>query len=267
MRLPRRALVSACCQAKPRPALARGVEVVRVDRSSATTGTSRCSTASTCSSRARACRASTELVEEARPRGQPGLERGRARLPAPPERPLVGVTGTNGKTTTVELLGAIFRAGRRSMSPSPATRPAADRGRGRGRARTLVVCELSSFQLEDVHGSRADVAVLLNLEPDHLDRHGTFEALPRREAARLRARRRGGRPGGRRPARNVEFSAEEPLPAEPRIPGAPQPRERRRRHARPRGRRPRGGDRRGARSFSGVEHRLEPIASAAASAG
>ena len=38
------------------------------------------------------------------------------------------------------------------------------------------MCELSSFQLEDVHELRPRVAVLLNLEPDHLDRHGSFEA-------------------------------------------------------------------------------------------
>ena len=46
-----------------------------------------------------------------------------------------------------------------------------------------VVCELSSFQLEDVHELACDVAVLLNLEPDHLDRHSTFEAY---RAAKLR---------------------------------------------------------------------------------
>ena len=40
----------------------------------------------------------------------------------------------------------------------------------------VVVCEVSSFQLEDVHEFTPQVAVLLNLEPDHLDRHGTFEA-------------------------------------------------------------------------------------------
>ena len=38
-----------------------------------------------------------------------------------------------------------------------------------------IVCELSSFQLEDVESFQPRIAVLLNLEPDHLDRHGTFE--------------------------------------------------------------------------------------------
>src|SRR5205085_3659361 len=84
---------------------------------------------------------------------------------------------------------------------------------------TAVVCELSSFQLEDVHELAADVAVLLNLEPDHLDRHGTFEAyrdakLRIFERARAKVVPRGmGLPG-------IEFSADDPLPAEPAIPGA-----------------------------------------------
>jgi UDP-N-acetylmuramoylalanine--D-glutamate ligase len=128
---------------------------------------------------------------------------------------IVGVTGTNGKTTTCELLGAIFRAAGRDVvvagnvgSPLSAARPA-----------DWVVCELSSFQLEDVHAFRCRVAVLLNLEPDHLDRHGTFEAY---RDAKLRIFERAdvaivprglGLPG-------VEFAADDPLPAEPRIPGA-----------------------------------------------
>src|SRR5439155_15852323 len=84
----------------------------------------------------------------------------------------VGVTGTNGKTTTVELLGAIFRADGRDVAvagnvgrPLSGIEPA-----------EWIVCELSSFQLEDVHELACEIAVLLNLEPDHLDRHGSFEA-------------------------------------------------------------------------------------------
>ncbi len=82
-----------------------------------------------------------------------------------------------------------------------------------------VVCELSSFQLEDVHTLSCDVAVLLNLEPDHLDRHGTFEAyrdakLRIFERARAKIVPRGSQLEG------IEFAADDPLPAEPLIPGA-----------------------------------------------
>jgi UDP-N-acetylmuramoylalanine--D-glutamate ligase len=81
------------------------------------------------------------------------------------------------------------------------------------------VCELSSFQLEDVHELACDVAVLLNLEPDHLDRHGSFEAyrdskLRVFERARVKIVPEGlGLDGN-------SFSPDDPLPAEPLIPGA-----------------------------------------------
>jgi UDP-N-acetylmuramoylalanine--D-glutamate ligase len=90
----------------------------------------------------------------------------------PQHTKLVGVTGTNGKTTTTELLGAIFRAAAFDVAV------AGNVGTPLASVRTAdwVVCELSSFQLEDVETLACDVAVLLNLEPDHLDRHGSFEA-------------------------------------------------------------------------------------------
>src|SRR5438132_6421026 len=80
------------------------------------------------------------------------------------------------------------------------------------------MCRLSSFQLEDVHEFACDVAVLLNLEPDHLDRHGTFDAyrdaklrIFDRAAVRIVPRGLG--------LDGIEFSADDPLPAEPLIPG------------------------------------------------
>src|SRR5438094_3900250 len=82
-----------------------------------------------------------------------------------------------------------------------------------------IVCELSSFQLEDVETLACDVAVLLNLEPDHLDRHGTFEAyrdakLRIFERARTKIVPRGSELDG------IEFAADDPLPAEPLMPGS-----------------------------------------------
>jgi len=156
------------------------------------------------------------LVEEARRRGIPvwaEVELG-YRLLRP--RPFVGVTGTKGKTTTSELLGAIFRAaGRSTVVAGNVGRPlsAVD-----APADAWIVCELSSFQLEDVHELELEVALLLNLEPDHLDRHGTFERyrtvkLRVFERARHRIVPRGGGFEG------IEFSADDPLPAEPLIPG------------------------------------------------
>jgi UDP-N-acetylmuramoylalanine--D-glutamate ligase len=163
------------------------------------------------------------LIAAARERGIPvwsEVELG-YRLLAPGGTRFVGVTGTNGKTTTTELLGAIFRAAGRDVAvagnvgtPLTSVRDAA-----------WVVCELSSFQLEDVDELACDVAVLLNLEPDHLDRHGTVEAY---RAAKLRIFERAriavvprGFPfdNSYRKATVIEFAAGDPLPAEPLIRG------------------------------------------------
>src|SRR5437588_729384 len=133
--------------------------------------------------------------------------------------PLIGVTGTNGKTTTTELLAAILRADRRDAEVAGNVGRALTDVAERVGPGATVVCELSSFQLEDVHTLSCDVAVLLNLEPDHLDRHGTFEAyrdakLRIFERARLKIVPRGLGLDG------IEFGGDDPLPAEPRMPGA-----------------------------------------------
>jgi UDP-N-acetylmuramoylalanine--D-glutamate ligase len=137
----------------------------------------------------------------------------------PPRTQLVGVTGTNGKTTTTELLGAIFRTSGRAVEVAGNVGTALTDVALRIEPGTAVVCELSSFQLEDVHTLACDVAVLLNLEPDHLDRHGTFEAyrdakLRIFERARAKIVQRAMRLDG------IAFSADDPLPAEPLIPGS-----------------------------------------------
>jgi UDP-N-acetylmuramoylalanine--D-glutamate ligase len=136
-----------------------------------------------------------------------------------PGNPFIGVTGTNGKTTTAELLGAIMRAAGRPAEVAGNVGRALTEVALRIEAGTTVVCELSSFQLEDVHELACDVAVLLNLEPDHLDRHGTFEAY---RAAKLRIFERAGAKVVPRGSGldGIEFSADDALPAEPLIPGA-----------------------------------------------
>jgi UDP-N-acetylmuramoylalanine--D-glutamate ligase len=167
----------------------------------------------------------TVLVDRARTGGVPvwsEIELG-ARLVA---NPILGVTGTNGKTTTSELLGAIFRAAGRPVEVAGNVGRPLTSLVGTVAPDAWIVCELSSFQLEDVHTLKPRIAVLLNLEPDHLDRHGTLE---RYADAKLRVFERQTAddtavvprafrdvPGD---ALRVDFAADDALPAEPRIPG------------------------------------------------
>jgi UDP-N-acetylmuramoylalanine--D-glutamate ligase len=85
--------------------------------------------------------------------------------------PFVAVTGTNGKTTTVELLGHIL--GERAVVAGNVGTAVSSL---RVAPEVVVVAEASSFQLEDTLAFAPDVAALINLGSDHLDRHGTFEA-------------------------------------------------------------------------------------------
>jgi UDP-N-acetylmuramoylalanine--D-glutamate ligase len=95
----------------------------------------------------------------------------------------VAVTGTNGKTTTVELLGHVYRnAGEPVAVAGNVGTPLADLV-GEVAADGTVVCECSSFQLEDTVAFAPECAVFLNLAPDHLDRHGDLESYL---AAKLR---------------------------------------------------------------------------------
>jgi UDP-N-acetylmuramoylalanine--D-glutamate ligase len=87
----------------------------------------------------------------------------------------VAVTGTNGKTTTVELLGAMYReAGLPVEVAGNVGTPLASLAGAIDPAAT-VVCEASSFQLEDSTEFAPECAVLLNVSEDHLDRHGSFD--------------------------------------------------------------------------------------------
>ena len=95
------------------------------------------------------------------------------------ERPLVAVTGTNGKSTVTELIGAMLSTGgRKVFVGGNIGRPLIDFVR-RGAPAELVVVELSSFQLETVDRFHPRVAVLLNVTPDHLDRYSGLEEYRR----------------------------------------------------------------------------------------
>jgi UDP-N-acetylmuramoylalanine--D-glutamate ligase len=95
----------------------------------------------------------------------------------------VAVTGTNGKTTTVEMLGHVYRsAGEPVAVAGNVGRPLAELV-GTIEPDATVVCECSSFQLEDTLEFAPECGVFLNLAPDHLDR---YEGLPDYLAAKLR---------------------------------------------------------------------------------
>jgi UDP-N-acetylmuramoylalanine--D-glutamate ligase len=88
----------------------------------------------------------------------------------------IAVTGTNGKTTTVELIGHIHREAGLPVAVAGNVGTAASSLVGSLEERATIVCEASSFQLEDTLEFAPEAAVLLNVSPDHLDRHGTLEA-------------------------------------------------------------------------------------------
>jgi UDP-N-acetylmuramoylalanine--D-glutamate ligase len=96
-----------------------------------------------------------------------------------PENPIAGVTGTNGKTTTTHLLGAMMREGGIETEVAGNVGRALTELPGRIAPATWIACELSSFQLEDIDRFRCRVAVILNVTPDHLDRHGSMEGYLR----------------------------------------------------------------------------------------
>jgi UDP-N-acetylmuramoylalanine--D-glutamate ligase len=91
----------------------------------------------------------------------------------------IAVTGTNGKTTTTELIGHIHREAGAPVAVAGNVGTALSSLVGHVPDAATVVCEVSSFQLEDAVEFAPEGAVLLNLAPDHLDRHGTFEAYTR----------------------------------------------------------------------------------------
>ncbi|MDR0852380.1 MAG: UDP-N-acetylmuramoyl-L-alanine--D-glutamate ligase [Clostridiales Family XIII bacterium] len=87
----------------------------------------------------------------------------------------IGITGTNGKTTTTTLTGEIFKnAGVDSIVTGNIGKPTVTAALS-ARADTVLITEISSFQLETARTFRPKISAMLNLTPDHLDRHGTME--------------------------------------------------------------------------------------------
>ena len=219
--LPRRALVLGLGRTGEAAVAAlerRGAEVVRVDRSLGNEDPALLDDVDLVV-KSPGVPPSNVVVEAAHERGLPvwsEIELGYRLLPEGTR--IVGVTGTKGKTTTVRLLGSMFDAAGRPVTLAgnehpPLSEVAESVGHD-------VVLELSSFALNDVDTFACDVAVLLNIEPDHLYWHGTLESyrdakLRVFEHARVKIA-----PRGFGVADAVEFADDDPLPAEPSMRGA-----------------------------------------------
>jgi UDP-N-acetylmuramoylalanine--D-glutamate ligase len=115
------------------------------------------------------------LLAQARSLGEPvigEIELAAQFLPGP----IVAITGSNGKTTTTTLAGEILTAGGLPTLVGGNIGTPAISLAERAKPETVIVLEVSSFQLETIQTFRPKVAVVLNVTPDHLDRHRTFEA-------------------------------------------------------------------------------------------
>jgi UDP-N-acetylmuramoylalanine--D-glutamate ligase len=132
-----------------------------------------------------AARAGTLIKSPGVPQNAPAIAAARARgVPVIGELELawrlvsnefVAVTGTNGKTTTTEWIGHVHRTAALPVAVVGNVGTAASTLADTIAPGTTVVCEASSFQLEDTAAFAPEAAALLNLAPDHLDRHPTFE--------------------------------------------------------------------------------------------
>jgi UDP-N-acetylmuramoylalanine--D-glutamate ligase len=114
-------------------------------------------------------------LEEARARGLPfesELELGWSRRTGR----VVAVTGSNGKSTAVRLLADCLRAGGLTAEVAGNIGTPVCEGVASGRKLDWLVLEVSSFQLETCFALQPDLAILLNVQPNHLDRHPSFEA-------------------------------------------------------------------------------------------
>src|SRR5579862_5344289 len=118
--------------------------------------------------------ATAPLVAAARARGLPVL--GEVELAwRLLDNEFVAVTGTNGKTTTTEWIGHIHREAGVPVEVAGNVGTAATSLIGHTSPEATIACEVSSFQLEDTAAFAPEVAVLLNLAPDHLDRYDSYD--------------------------------------------------------------------------------------------
>lgn len=121
--------------------------------------------------------------------------------------PVLGITGSNGKSTVTTLVWEMLaRGGRVVQAGGNLGTPALDLLEGD--VPDCYVLELSSFQLDLVASLEAEVACVLNLSADHLDRHGSLEAYGAAKARILRG------------ARHVVLNADDPLVAAMAVPGS-----------------------------------------------
>lgn len=95
---------------------------------------------------------------------------------------LICITGSNGKTTTTSLIGHILETARLPVQVAGNIGTPLISRVDLSSDASFTVVEASSFQLESISAFRPDIAVLLNITPDHLDRHGSMEAYGRAKA-------------------------------------------------------------------------------------
>ncbi len=103
--------------------------------------------------------------------------------------PVLAVTGSNGKSTVVKLLADLLTAGGLRSEPSGNYGTPLCESAARSTALDWIVAEVSSFQLELVHAFRPRIGIMLNLQPDHLGRHGSMAHYGALKARLFRAMR------------------------------------------------------------------------------
>jgi len=110
------------------------------------------------------------LVERMRGKGQPVISEIEFAA-RHTDAQIIGITGTNGKTTTAKLTFHLLREGGLDAGLAGNVGPSFARALATEPTRTWYVLELSSFQLDGIDRFRADIAMILNITPDHLDRY------------------------------------------------------------------------------------------------